>query len=95
MSIVRTQEEIDRQIAGLSKEKQMLPEFSGLGTPNHAMADAQIDVLQNIKDADEFADDMPDEEDENFDDANEIHNAAISAEEWLDGHRTEDLFDSE
>jgi hypothetical protein len=42
---MRTQEEIKRQIEGLEKMKTWLPEYSGLGTPNHELIDVQISII--------------------------------------------------
>lgn len=84
----RTQEEIQAQIAGLEKEKTLFPEYSKLGTPNHAMANVKIEILQGRIDLDDIDEGDWDEMDED----NEIYRAAEEAQDWLEGMNDEDLF---
>lgn len=86
----RTQEEIQKQIAGLKAMKLRMPEFSGFGDPNHKAIDAQLDILEGKQDMDYF------EDTDNFDDDSEwshIRSEAENAQMWLDGERAEDLFE--
>lgn len=78
---MRTQEQIQRQIEGLKKMKETLPEFSSFGDPNHKSIDAQIKVL-NGKDPEDYADAQA-----------QIYDWSVDAAMWLDGSRDEDLFD--
>ena len=86
----RTKEEIARQIEGLKRMKKSLPEFSAFGDKNWEKIDAQLDVLEGLKDADDFYIDETAEEFEDGD--NDIYSAAEEAEEWLNGH-ADDLFE--
>jgi hypothetical protein len=82
----KTQEQIDRQVAGLLKEKETLPAYSAFGTPNHLELDAMISVLKGDEEPDNFHDN-PDDED------GEIYNSAIEAEEWINSKDDYDLFE--
>lgn len=88
---MRTQEEINRQIEGLKNQKEALPEYSQLGTPNWAMADAQIDILKGGDIADYELEEWDDQEG----DEGEIYRAAEEAVDWLDEANDGDLFDKE
>ena len=104
----RTQEEIDRQIAGLKKERASLPERTAFNDPNWKGIDAQIAVLEGKKDADYYkpvtGDVNDEEEDESFDgetfesdeaiDQKYEYERAQEAEDWLWNMRNEDLFDN-
>jgi hypothetical protein len=86
---MRNQEEIQRQIEGLLAEKEVLPEVSGLGTPNHEIADIKISILKGeitLEDVDEG-------DWEEMDSTNEVYRGAEEAKDWLDGDRKEDLFE--
>jgi hypothetical protein len=87
----KTQEEINRQIEGLKKMKTTLPEFSHFGDKNWEKIDAQLDVLEDKKEANDFYEGESAEEFEDGD--NDIYNAAVEAEDWLDGNSDEDLFE--
>jgi len=87
---MRTQEEIQRQIAGLEAEKFRLPEVSTLGTPNHEIADAKIEILQGGE-----LSDVEEGNWEEVDDQNEIYRGAEEANEWMKGDRDEDLFEED
>lgn len=90
MSKSRTQEEINRQIEGLKKEKETLPEYSRFGDNNWAKIDAQLDILEGIKNLHQF---IFDENDEDFQEGdNELYDEAEKAENWLNGYEDEDLF---
>lgn len=86
----RTKEEIARQIEGLKRMKKSLPEFSAFGDKNWEKIDAQLDVLEGLKDVDDFYIDETAEEFEDGD--NDIYSAAEEAEEWLNGN-ADDLFE--
>jgi hypothetical protein len=76
----RTQAEIDRQIDGLLKMKDTLPEFSFFGDNNWQLIDIQIEVLKGDLDADEVTDEN-------------LYMGAMDAEQWLSFDREEDLFE--
>ena len=78
---MRTKDEINRQIKGLKKEKEDLPEFSMFGTNNWKSINAMIEILNGNKSSEhfEFAD-------------QEVENAAYDAENWLNEERDDDLF---
>lgn len=85
---MRTQEEIKRQIEGILSEKSSLPEYSHFGDPNHAIADAQISILDGSRDLSDYDEGDWDEMDED----NKIYRGAEQADEWLQGNDDEDLF---
>ena len=87
---IPTKEQIDLQIAGLKKEKESLPQFSNLNTDNWGTIDAQLDVLEGLKEPDDFYIDETAEEFEDGD--NDIYFAAQRAADWLTGDETESLF---
>jgi hypothetical protein len=76
----RTQEEINRQIEGLLKMKETLPEYSFFNDNNWKQIDTQVEVLKGDLDADEVEDD-------------DFYSSALDAEDWLNGERDEDLFE--
>jgi len=80
---MRTQEEIDIQIAGLEKMKNSLPEFNYFGENNWLPIDAKIDILSGGS-----YDDYADEE-------YNIESAADSARDWLEYDVDEDLFEED
>lgn len=86
---MKTQDEINAQIAGLESMKEWLPEYSGFGTPNWGKIDAQIEYLNgsSLEDFDEGNFEEVDEE-------NQIYRGVEDAEDWLhyDG---EELFEEE
>jgi hypothetical protein len=86
----RTQDEINRQIEGLKKMKNWLPERSKFGTPNWERIDAQISVLSGNEDMDDFEENAELLEEGEPD---EIYNAAQEASDWLDGDNNDDLFE--
>ena len=51
---MRTKYEIKKQVDGLQKMKNWLPEFSGFGDPNHKGIDAQLDIIEGSKDMSDF-----------------------------------------
>lgn len=86
----RSKEEIQKQIDGLKRDKEKLPEYSKFGDPNWQMIDAQLSILEGREDIDDFEEDedllndgLPDE----------IYNAAQAASDWLDGLTDDNLFD--
>lgn len=86
----RTQQEIDLQIEGLKRERAELPEFSKFGDKNWGKIDAQISVLEDKTDKDEYWNDESDEEYQDGD--NDVYFAAEEAEMWLNGEKKENLF---
>jgi hypothetical protein len=89
----RTQEEIRRQVDGLKKEKERLPEYSMFGDNNHAATDAAIEVLEERRLASDYEE--YDESIHSFpeDDIEHVRQMALRAEDWLDGYTNDDLFD--
>ena len=84
----RTQEEINRQIEGLTKMKDTLPEYSKLGNLNHKIIDAQILFLKE--------ENLPEEWEDELDWGDELEEILTEAQEaiyWLSGEREEDLFE--
>lgn len=79
---MRTKEEVDRQIDGLKKMKSTVPEFSKFGDNNWEKINAQLDVLEDLKEPDDF-----------YIGHNDVYNAAVEAEEWMNGEDNEDLFE--
>lgn len=87
----RTHDEVVRQIEGLYKMKENLPEISSIGTKNWEYIDAQIDVLEGSSAPDDY---YQDETGEDYQDGdNEVYFEAVKAEQWLDGECNEDLFE--
>lgn len=80
---MRTQEEINRQIEGLKKMKENLPETNFFGDNNWEVIDAQIDILQGG--------DYEDYQEADY----AIEAAAYDATGWLEGDIDEDLFETE
>lgn len=89
----RTGEEIQRQIDGLKAMKKELPETTFFGDNNWERIDAQLDIIECLKDADDFYIDETSDEYEEGD--NDIYFAAVDAENWLDGEKEDDLFELE
>lgn len=87
---MRTKEEVKQQIEGLKNQKIVLPEFSMFGDNNWEKIDAKIDVLEGLKDPDDFYEDETSDEYQDGD--NDLFFAAEEAERWLDGESDEDLF---
>lgn len=88
---MRTTDQINRQIDGLRAEKQRLPAVSGLGTPNHEIADAKISILQGNEELKDFDEGDWEEMDETY----QIYLGAEEAQQWMDEEREEDLFEEE
>ncbi len=89
----RSQVDIDRQIKGLIKMKEFLPETSFFGGNNWNEIDAKLDVLEGKKEPDDF---YQDEHAEDFQDGdNDLYFEAERAERWLEGDENEDLFEDE
>jgi hypothetical protein len=78
---MRTQEQIKRQVDGLKEEKKSLPEMSELGTNNWECIDAQLDILEGIKDLSDFEDASDD-----------TYMAANDAANWVEEEEDNDLF---
>lgn len=90
MTKKRTQEEIERQIQGLLKMKETLPQKSFFGDDNWAKIDAQIAVLKGEATPDDY---YIDEKSEDYEDGdNDVWSEAERAESWLNGERG-DLFE--
>lgn len=84
---MRTQQEIERQIKGLEKEKQTLPEFNFFGDPNHLAIDYQIKTLKGEITLEQYNEDGCD--DEYYD---RIAASIADAEDWLNEYNLDDLF---
>lgn len=91
---VRTENEIDLQIAGLNRDRESLPEYSTFGNPNWGKIDAQILVIQGESDPSDFpsSEDVDGEYDPESEEE-EIRNAAEEAEQWLNNRDCGNLFD--
>ncbi len=87
---MRTKEEIALQIEGLKNEKETVPAFSNFGDANHEKIDAQLDVLEGLKEPDDFYKSESDEDFEQGD--NDVYFAALEAEEWLNSSEVYNLF---
>lgn len=87
---MRTKEEIQRQVEGLTQMKTWLPEYSAFGDPNHKVIDAQISILKSISKLSDYEFEEYDEFDDNLE---AIFRGAEEAEMWLDGDTNEDLFE--
>jgi hypothetical protein len=85
----RTTEEINRQVEGIENMKKRLPAVSKIGTANHKMFDAQLNVLQEVEHPDEINEDFFDD----FEQFLDVHGAAWEAQEWMDGDSNDDLFE--
>ena len=81
---MRTPDEVLRQIEGIRKQRERLPEHNFFGDDNYAAFDAQIEILQGSKTYDDY------EDDESY-----TETEAYRAKEWLEGNSDEDLFDEE
>ena len=88
---MRTKEEINYQIKGLTKMRETLPQKSRFGDDNWKKIDAQISVLKGQAKPDDFYIDEGLEEYQDGD--NDVYNEAYTAKEWLDGNVSEDLFE--
>lgn len=86
---MKKQEEIQRQIDGLLKMKEWLPERSMFGDPNHEIIDAQVSILDGTNELEDIDEGDWDEMDEQ----NKIFRGAEEAQQWLDEERDEDLFE--
>ena len=88
---MRTKEEINYQIKGLTKMRETLPQKTMFGDDNWKKIDAQISVLKGQAKPDDFYADEGEEEYQDGD--NDVYNEAYTAKEWLDGNVSEDLFE--
>ena len=79
---MRTQEEINKQVLGLSKMKEELPCFNFFGENNHEPIDASISILQGRSTYEDYADDEYG-----------IESMAYQTRDWLEGDFEEDLFE--
>lgn len=82
----RTEKEIKRQVEGLKKYKEKLPEISKYGVNEWDKIDAQIAVLEDKKFVSEFWNEKLEDRD------NHVLSAAQDAEDWLFGNILHDLF---
>lgn len=91
MANIRTEEEIIFQVEGLNRMKGMFPEFSKHGNRNNwAVIDAQIAVLQGLKEAEDY---YIEETLQGFCDGdNDAYYEAVRAEDWLFGITNENIF---
>ena len=88
---MRTKDQISRQISGLKKMKEWLPETSLFGEPNWEKIDAQVSILEGEVDFYDFDEGDWDE----MDDINKIYIAAEEAQQWLDEETDDDLFEEQ
>ena len=79
---MRTEEEKQRQIEGLKKEKESLPEHNFFGDNNWKAIDAMISILTGENSYEDYEDDEPNVEQE-----------AYRCKNWLDGDENDDLFE--
>lgn len=79
---MRTEQEKQKQIEGLKKQKETLPEFSSFGDNNWQPIDAMISMLMGLTSYKDYEDDEPNVESE-----------AYRCQNWLDGDTNEDLFE--
>lgn len=91
---MRTTEEIKKQIDGLKLMKTGLPEYSLFGDANHKGIDAQLDILERVKDMGDFEEYDEDEYDSE-EEFNYIQSQAQEADDWLHSDSIENLFDDE
>ncbi len=82
----RTQEEIIRQVEGLKKWKEKLPNYPRFDVSELTKIDAQIDVIQDKKFVSEFWNEKLEDRD------NHVLIAAQDAEDWLFCKIEHDLF---
>jgi hypothetical protein len=91
LKVKRTQAEIDRQIEGLTKMKDHLPEYSMFGDANWEKIDAQIAVLKGEAEPNDY---YINEDGEDYEDGdNDVWSEAERASQWLDGEENDDLFE--
>lgn len=83
----RTQEEIDRQIAGIQREKARNPEFTTFGDPNWKAFDAMIAILKREKTIEDIYEEIGEGE------SDYILEYVQSADTWLQGFDDTDLFE--
>lgn len=81
---VRTQEEIDRQVEGLRKEKESIPELNTFNENNWEVIDAQIAIIMGDAEVEDY---VSDSESETY-----VEVAVQDAQYWLDGDYGDDLF---
>jgi hypothetical protein len=88
---MRTPEEIKRQVEGLVKMKEWIPEYSKLGDPNHKAIDLQIDILKGVRDWSEFK--SIDESDiDNYLENDCLQDAAYRTQYWVTELDDHDLY---
>ncbi|MCA9749499.1 MAG: hypothetical protein KC414_10365 [Romboutsia sp.] len=85
---VRTQSEIDRQIEGLEKMRENLPEFNYFGDNNWEGIDTQLSIIRGESILEDY-----ENMDEDADEEDNIYQAAFEADGWLYGQVNEDLFE--
>lgn len=78
---MRTDEEIQSEIALLQKLKPSVPKVTAFGDDNHNSIDAQIDVLTNKMSEDRIYEIYGDEEDLDF--SEHTLNSALDAFMWM------------
>jgi hypothetical protein len=77
---MRTEKQIESEIAKLEKLKRAVPPTTAFGDDNHASIEAQIQVLRDSMHDDEIWDAWPEEESDLH-----VRSAAQDAVEWRDG----------
>lgn len=94
---MRTQQEIDREIAALERNRARLPERDFFGGNNYEKTDAMLRVLREKMSTEEvnaewYADESAEDYNEND---NDTWRAADQAREWLEGSSDEPLADEQ
>jgi hypothetical protein len=83
MSMRKTEEQINAEIAALMKIKPNVRERTIFGDDNHAAIDAQVAVLRDRMSSDKVYNDYGDEDSDDFDQY--TLDAALSAHDWMTG----------
>ena len=77
---MRTEEEKQRQIEGLKRERETLPEISFFGDNNWEPIDAMVSMLMGLTSY------------QDYEDVSNVESEAYRCQSWLDGNTDEDLF---
>ena len=79
---MRTAQEKQRQVEGLKKQKEALPEYSFFGDNNWEAIDAMISIIMELTTYADYENDEP-----------HIESEAYRCQCWLNGESDDDLFD--
>ena len=80
---MKTNEQIDAEIAALNEMKPSVRHRSAFGDDNHEAIEAQLSVLRERMDTDEIYDTWGDEDTDEF--AQNVLDEALAARHWLIG----------